>query len=286
MRNETDSLKTEAIALHFTTWSLTSFLLGVLSYGANSILSEKIPEAFIIGGFTLLSLIGVGIAFLPVDEAKPTENSRLDWKKYDWSLMGKVLAPSMVIGIGAGLTIPFINLFFLHIFGMEYDEFSMMGAVSTLLVTAGSMYGPKLKKAYGYKVAITLTQSLAVIALLILATTEQYKEAWFALPVAIMCYLLRQPLMNMANPIVAAFTMDFVGKKNRELTSAMQQALWAGSWFFSTQIFRVLRASGYTYTAIFTITAIIYGVGVLWYHILIQSSKSINDGNFEEATAQ
>ena len=219
--------------------------------------------------FTMLSCLGPIISFWNIDEHKPKETSAKPISYYDWGLMAQVLIPSFIIGIGAGLTIPFVNLFFLQVFGVAYDEFAMVGSVSTLMVTMASMYGPRLRKRYGYKAAITMPQTLAVLALVALGCTEQFSGYWFALPLAITFYLLRQPLMNMSNPIIASFAMEFVGEKNREVTSASQQALWAGSWFFSTQIFRALRSMGYSYTVIFICTAIIYGIGIIWYHLLL-----------------
>ena len=75
--------------------------------------------------------------------------------------------------------------------------------------------------------------------------------------------------MNMANPIISAFTMDFVGESSREITSALQQALWAGSWFFSSQIFGLMREKDMGFVTILLTTAAIYTLGVGIYYVLI-----------------
>ena len=56
---------------------------------------------------------------------------------------------------------------------------------------------------------------LAVVALVLLASTELFLEYWWALPIALICYWLRAPLMNMAAPLTSEMTMKYVGNKNQ-----------------------------------------------------------------------
>jgi hypothetical protein len=61
---------------------------------------------------------------------------------------------------------------------------------------------------------------------------------------AILFFIFRQPLINVAGPMTSELTMYYVGKKNRELVSALNAAIWSGSWFISSQIFAFLRGYG------------------------------------------
>ena len=274
MRNERTSHRSEAIALHFTSWSTTAFVLGIGIYAVNFSLHTKLDEASILWALTFLSLIGgvlffrVKTEYVPAVKRSP-KGLLIGRLPSDWRRLVMVLAPSLIIGVGAGLTIPFINLFFHHVYNMEYDQFSLMTAASTFLVTLASISVPKILRSYGYGVSITLVQSVAVMALILLALTESFAAESWAFFAAIGFFLIRQPLMNMANPVISEFTMDFVGAENQEITSSLNQALWAGSWFFSSQIFKFLRSSGASYQNIFLITALIYVLGVLWYAGLI-----------------
>lgn len=273
MRNEVRGKQPEAIALHFSTWGMTGFILGIGIYLANTMAQTKISEAYVLVTLTIVSTIGFLMLLKPMKErVEPaTAESRIwrRWQNYDWPAIFNVLTPSLIMGIGAGLTIPFVSLFFYHVFAMEYDTFSLMTAMATFFVTIGSVYGPRILRRYGYHVAITWTQSLAVLTLILMALTEAYAELSWVYLIAIACYMLRQPLMNMGNPIISEFTMNYVGSRNQEVTSALRQSLWAGSWFFSSQIFSVLRAQGFGFAAIFMTTAVIYGVSVIWYYLLI-----------------
>ena len=77
--------------------------------------------------------------------------------------------------------------------------------------------------------------------------------------------------MNMAAPMTSELTMNYVGKKNQEMLSAIMAAIWSGSWYFSSQIFRFLIEYGFEYSHIFYITAVLYSFGILSYYILILS---------------
>jgi len=60
------------------------------------------------------------------------------------------------------------------------------------------------------------------------------------------------------------------------MLSAIMAAIWSGSWYFSSQIFRFLIDLGYAYSYIFYSTAGLYSVGVISYYILILSYERKN----------
>jgi hypothetical protein len=75
--------------------------------------------------------------------------------------------------------------------------------------------------------------------------------------------------MNMAGPMTSELVMNYVGRRNQEIVSALTAAIWSGSWFISSRIFAALREAGIDYVYVFLITAFLYGVGVVWYYALI-----------------
>ena len=81
--------------------------------------------------------------------------------------------------------------------------------------------------------------------------------------------------MNMAGPMTEELCMDYVGEKNQEILSALYSAIWSGSWFISSQIFRFLRSKDFSYGEIFYITAVLYSIGVFMYYMLIQDYNKI-----------
>jgi MFS family permease len=128
---------------------------------------------------------------------------------------------------------------------------------------------PRVKEKIGYQIAIPSTQALAVISLVALATTQFYAQLPIAVIIAAICYLLRQPLMNMAGPMTSELVLSFVGKKNREITSALISAIWSGSWVLSGIMVTILFSYQFSFASIFLITSLLYAVGVVLYYLLI-----------------
>ena len=60
-----------------------------------------------------------------------------------------------------------------------------------------------------------------------MATTELYAASSYAIIIAISAYIVRQPLMHMAHPASNELMMDYVGKKNQELISALSSSYGA-----------------------------------------------------------
>ncbi len=261
-----------AIALSFMMMSLAIFICGTSSY----VLSNSFPDWFPVRDLLILfALLGfAGVYFINrirLEEKIGEKQTNLNiGGQYDWTLIGRVIVPTIIISTGAGFTIPFVNLFFLNVHGMDGATFSLIGALSFGLVVIGTLFVPEVKDRYGYKVAIVLIQALAVLFLILMATTEYYSHLWFAPLLAITFFIIRQPLMNVAGPMTSELTLNYVGKRNQELVSALNSAIWSGSWWFSSQIFRILRESGLQYASIFFITATMYIFGILWYAYLIR----------------
>ncbi len=152
---------------------------------------------------------------------------------------------------------------------MSKGDFSFVSAIAALLVVWGALMVPRIKENIGYKIAIPTTQSLAVISLIALATTQYYSQYSIAVYIAILCYLLRQPLMNMAGPMTSELVMNYVGERNREITSAFTAAIWSGSWAISGYMVKVMFHEGYAFVNVFLITSALYAFGILMYYFLI-----------------
>ena len=268
MRNTSVANQSHAISLNYATHSFGTILSGIMIFGFGQFMREM-DEGVILLFIATLGFFGVYYLLkMKVDVVVPVKKG-LQWTSYDWGLLLKAIVPTIIIAIGAGLTIPFINLFFFHNFQIDSKGFAVIGGVASILVAFLALLVPNVKNKLGFKKGITYTQTIAVLALIALATTEFFASYWWALPVAVLCFWVRTPLMNMAAPMTSELTMNYVGKKNQEMLSAIMAAIWSGSWFFSSQIFRHLKAEGLPYAYIFYITAVLYGFGVFMYYLLV-----------------
>lgn len=274
LRNSSPLHHTAGISLSYSTWSFGGIISGILIAILDFIDPVIFNEQFILVLFSILGLGGlyflkqiknfneISIESLNDTSAKRSEGT-------DWKLVFKALVPTLIIATGAGLTIPFISLFFEKVHHLDKGGFSVLSAIAAVLVAYGALLVPKIKEKIGYKIAIPTTQSLAVISLVALATTQFYNQYTVAVVIAAACYLLRQPLMNMAGPMTTEVVLKYVGSKNREITSALTSAIWSGSWVVSGLMVTILFAEGFQFVNIFLITSLLYAIGVFTYYLLI-----------------
>lgn len=270
LRNTPKEHHTAGLALSYSTWSFAGIGSGLLIALLDFINPNVFNEQSVLIIFSLLGFGGVYFMRKVdlVEEISDEETIKGKQSKEDWIIIIKGLIPTLIIAVGAGLTIPFISLFFEKVHHLGKGGFSVVSAIAAVLVAWGAMMVPKIKDQIGYKVAIPTTQSLAVISLVALATTQFYSQYTVALYIAIACYLLRQPLMNMAGPMTSEVVMNYVGKKNREITSALTAAIWSGSWVISGYMVKIMFSKNYQFVNIFLITAVLYAFGVFLYYLL------------------
>ena len=271
----------EALSLSASTWSLSTIFSGliistldwvsIVNFGGWSLNLDERSTLWII---TIIGSSSILFAWKIKEGEQSTDKPKNDifsmQEFYDWKLIFKAISPLILISIGAGLTIPFVNLFFNSTFGFSSSDYSMMGSLTAILVFIFSLMVPTLRKKYGYWMTIVVVQSLAIGCLVIMSLTEIYVSYEHAAFIAVTAYVMRQPLMHMAHPASNELMMNYVGKNNQELISALSSSLWSASWFVSAKIFEWLRLLEFQYYEIFLITALLYMVGVILYSRLIK----------------
>ncbi len=282
MRSAPEGVVAEAISLNFSTWSLATIVSGMLINTLSRMevlnvlgVSMELDEFHIM--LIIIAISSCSLLFtIFIQEATPRSlssdflsNFQALRSDYDWVLIGRVLLPNMLIAIGAGLTIPFVNLFFNSVFQMDSDQFSLIGAMTAGIVFLSTLGIPLVRRRFGFKVAILIPQWLAIGFLILLAFSQIAAAFSWAIYLAIAAFMFRQPLMNIAGPVTSELGMKYVGPRNQELISALSSSIWSASWFISAKIFQLLRHLSLDYYQIFFITAVLYAVGVSFYNLLI-----------------
>ena len=281
IRNTTQHNSTEALSLSASTWSLATIFSGIIISGLDWINYYSFGswiiyfnERNILWIITILGISAIIFA-LRISEKAP-DNIQKDstvfslYKQYDWKVIIKALSPLIMISIGAGLTIPFVNLFFNSVFHLSASEFSILGSITAFLVFTFSLLVPSIRKKYGYWFTIVIVQAISICCLIVMALMELYVNYSFALIIALIAYIFRQPLMHMAHPASNELLMNYVGKRNQELISALSSSLWSASWFVSAKVFEWLRLLDFQYYEIFLITAGLYIIGNILFALLIR----------------
>ncbi len=271
LRNAPKEQHTLAITLNFATWSMASIFSGFFIAIFNGIDKNLFSERNL-----LLAIATVGfsavyfILKISKKERIPETNSKTaNLKDYDWKIISRALIPTTIIAIGAGFTVPFMSLFFANVHHMNTSTFSFLTFLSAIIVTIVAVYVPSIKSKFGYLRAIPTTQSIAICALILMATTQYYADLSIAVVIAAVFFVLRQPFMSAAVPMTSEVTMKYVGQRNREMVSALTSSIWSGSAYFSAIGFGILRHLQVNYVNIFLITAVTYIVGVTMYYFLL-----------------
>lgn len=273
----------EALSLSFATWAAASIVGGVLSTVLQVI--GKITIAGTVWPLdehaTLLILTALACAapifYARLPDPAPDEPHKKHWlhiHREDWPVLWRSIVPTVCIATGAGLSIQFLNLFFSHVHHMSSKAYSAYGSISNVLVLFAGLIVPEVKRRLGWRGAILGVQAVAVLLLTVMGLTELMRAAAWALPLAIGCFILRQPLMSMAGPSTSELTMSYVGPRNRELISACNGAIWSGAWWLAARTFQVLRHYHLPYWQVFLTTAVLYTIGVIAYLRLIRTVEN------------
>ncbi len=158
----------------------------------------------------------------------------------DWGLHLKLILPSMLIGLGAGLIIPFMNLYFHDRFGLNEAEIGILFAVMQGFMVLGNLFGPAVSRRLGLVGGVVATQLASVPFMLVLGLS-----GW--LPVVIASFFLRSTLMNMNQPLTSHFAMEVVRERDHAVTNSLLALSWFVAWAISADIGgAMIERSGYT----------------------------------------
>ena len=162
------------------------------------------------------------------------------------------------IGLGAGLFIPYTNLYFVQHLKASSWLFGLIDGGATALTALFILAAPFLAIRLGRVNSIALTQ-LASIPLLLTIGLTSY------LPLAAALYLFRQPLMDMSMGVLQVFSMEAVPKERRGMANSSYQASFQVAWALTASLGGIIIVQ-LGYPPIFIGGAICYVLAVvtLW----------------------
>ncbi|OGC84678.1 MAG: hypothetical protein A2W07_02285 [candidate division Zixibacteria bacterium RBG_16_43_9] len=210
----------------------------------------------------LFGLVGLIPFYLIRHEETPNKNEEsLVWDfkllKERGGLLLRLCIPFFILGLGAGLIIPFLNLYFRERFGLPAESIGVYYALLQVFMLAGIILGPVLSKKIGMIKSIVYTQLASIPFMLCLAFS-------YFLPLAVLAFLLRGALMNMSQPISTNFSMEKVNEKEQPLTNSLTALAWTLSWGISASFGgKLIQSSGYVLplliaTGLYIISSILY----------------------------
>lgn len=131
----------------------------------------------------------------------------------------KFAASTGLIGLGAGLTIPYFQVYFRDVVGIATALTGLVFAASTLLIGVFSIALAHSAARLGSVRLVTAAQAMATALLFLFPI--------FAFPVAAaVTYVARNVLMNATGPVGSAFLLSRVREDERGLASSVNQGSW------------------------------------------------------------
>lgn len=173
----------------------------------------------------------------------------------------KLLLPGLLISIGAGQIIPFLNLFVQRKFGLDLTSLNAVFAVTSLGTIAAILFQPRLARRFGQITSVVIVQGASIPFLIVLGFSP-------VLWMVIMAIAVRASLMNAGNPIFTAFAMEQVTPAERATLSAAMSLLWQIGWVIGGSYYAILQASlGFEggYTVNFVTIIVLYSAATVLY---------------------
>lgn len=176
--------------------------------------------------------------------------------------IGKFAWCNWWIGLGAGLVIPFFNLYFSKRFGASSAQIGLYFSVSQVVTLAAVMAGPAVARRLGKVRTVALME---LLSLPFLVTLGAERNLWMA----VVAFWMRASLMQMASPISNSFTMETVPEDMRARANSWTMIAWNLSWTIST------AASGWMmqrwgYAVPYYLTAGCYAISAVSYYLMFR----------------
>ncbi len=233
-------------------------------------------------GASLLIIAGVaGVSLLPLvlmrmpqlSQTQRTVFAPITYAQRHPALLGKLVLPMLVTSIGAGLIMPFMNVFFRQQYGQPDPAIGALFAWGSLAMGVGLIVAPPLAERMGKIQLVVITQALSIPFLILLGFAP-----WFWL--SVIAYLVRVALMNMSSPIYQTFVMERVDPSARATVASLVSMSWNFGWAFSPIVSGWLQVR-YGFGPPFVLTIVLYTVSVALYRAFFWRKPSVDQEGAE-----
>lgn len=169
-----------------------------------------------------------------------------------------LLFSQALVGTGAGLFVPFYNVFLTRHLGATVEQVGVIFSAQSLGIALALMAAPWLAQRLGTIRSVAVLQGASLPFLGIMALVP-------SLPVVAVAGVLRATLMNAANPGFAAYSMEVVPAHRRASVNSLNMAAWSGGWALGAKLAGNLMQS--SYTAPYFVTLGLYAGAVLFIYL-------------------
>jgi MFS family permease len=217
------------------------------------------------GDSILIIGIGAALAIIPLvflTSPKLTHNQRAIFAPFQYAaknplLLTKLILPMLLTSLGAGLVMPFMNVFFRQVHHQPDPVIGTLFAWGSLAMGIGLLIAPPLAERTGKIQLVVITQAISIPFLILLGFSPIF---W----VGAATYYIRLALMNMSSPVYQTFIMEHVEPSARATVASLTSMAWNFGWAFSPTISGLLQVK-FGFGPPFIGTIILYTISVIMY---------------------
>ncbi len=236
---------------------LPTWLAGLAGGAATSAAAYRLSLTVVV---VIASLSVIPLFMMGMRKGKVTERSLFapfTYFKDHPALLGKLVLPMLVTSIGAGLIMPFMNIFFRQVHGQSDSAIGTLFAFGSLAMGIGLLLAPPLAERYGKIQLVVITQALSIPFLVLLGFAPAY---WLSAS----AYYIRVALMNMSSPVYQTFVMEKVEPSARATVASLVSMANSFGWAFSPTISGEIQVR-FGFGPAFILTILLYAVSITMY---------------------
>ena len=222
----------------FSTFFASALLAGVLGSALGGALPRVVralvPATSLFSAYRVGLFAGAAIALsavLPIAglrgiAERPLTHGAAPVTREQWGRLFPIGLNAALIGMGAGLVIPFMNLYFKDRFACSSGQIGAFFSVAQVCTAGAALLGPALARRFG-KLRTAITSELLSLPFLVTLGAERH------LPIAVGSFWMRATLMQAATPLLQAFVMEALPPSLRAKASSTINLVWNLGWAMS-----------------------------------------------------
>ncbi|HEY9088804.1 MAG TPA: MFS transporter [Anaerolineaceae bacterium] len=241
-----------------------SLFAGQLPNLFGNILRVQADSATAYQAVLLCAVVLGSLSLLPIYLLKEPEGSRAAprgerkpvGQVFRKPILWKVTLPQLLIGFGAAILIPYMNVFFSERFALSDERLGVLFSLSALLTGVATVIGPKVAHKMNSKIGtVVLTQGLSLVFLVLMGFTP---FGWMAA----LGFLARGTFMNMAHPLYNTFVMEQFNSSEQGTANSVVNLAWTAGWAVGPYISGVVQMR-YGFQPLFVATSILYATAIV-----------------------
>jgi MFS family permease len=251
--------------LQMVSASVGSWIGGYLPSWIGNIRNVDAVSSQAYGGSILIVSIAMALSIVPlvlIKMPRLTLEERTIFSPFSYATknpkkLTQLVLPMLITSFGAGLIMPFMNIFFRIQYHQSDQVIGVLFAWGSLAMGIGLLAAPPLADRLGKIQIVVLTQGISIPFLIILGFSPLF---W----ISAVAYYIRVALMNMSGPVYQTFVMEKVEPSSRAMVASLVSMSWNFGWAISPTISGILQVR-YGFGPPFLGTIILYTISVFLY---------------------